>query len=184
MKIRYRFVLIAALISAAAGFYLGWQAEEKPPLASNLVGKPAPMFSLTQVTDPNQVLTAEAFRGKVSLLNVWGAWCASCVEEHPFLTQLAAQKTVALYGLNFLDSLSQAQNYLTKYGNPFIACAFDEHGALAESYQLNSAPITYLIDANGVIRYRHQGILKPAFFEQQILPLIRQLEKERDLSSN
>ena len=54
-------------------------------LASVLIGKPAPDFTLPSLTDPGTNVSPKEFKGKPYLLNVWGTWCAACRVEHPVL---------------------------------------------------------------------------------------------------
>jgi cytochrome c biogenesis protein CcmG/thiol:disulfide interchange protein DsbE len=166
-------ILCLALAAGAAWYF--WPAGER---LDPLLNRPAPAFSLPDLGQPERRISQGIFSGQVSLLNVWASWCVSCLQEHSLLMRLAEEQTVPLYGLNFLDARADALAYLEKHGNPFLAVALDEQGVTGAAYGITAAPVTYLIDKQGVIRYRHLGVLPDSVFDSVILPLILQLQAE------
>lgn len=151
--------------------------KDPSEVPSPLIGKPAPQFSLPTLNNSN-TFTEKEFVGKVSILNVWATWCYACKQEHPVLNELAGRKVVPIYGLNYKDNASDANQYLEKYGNPFAANAFDESGRVGIEWGVYGAPETFLIDKKGIIRYKHIGPLTYDDVEKTILPKIRQLQNE------
>ena len=155
MKRLFLFVPLALFISL--GFFL-WKGLYLDPreLPSALLNKPMPEFELTSVTDPSRKLTVDDFKGDIALVNVWATWCPTCKEEHAFLNQLASQG-VTIYGINYKDDLTKANDWLRRYLDPYKEVVFDPNGRLGLDLGVYGAPETYVIDQQGVIRYRHVG---------------------------
>jgi cytochrome c biogenesis protein CcmG/thiol:disulfide interchange protein DsbE len=153
---------------------LGHDPHEVP---SPLINKPAPAFQLPQLHEPTKTFSAQEMKGKVWLLNVWASWCISCREEHPVLLELARAGAVPIYGLNYKDKREDAIDWLDDLGNPYLLSAADIDGRVGIDYGVYGAPETYLIDRDGVIRYKHIGPLTPDVLQGKILPLVKDLEK-------
>jgi cytochrome c biogenesis protein CcmG/thiol:disulfide interchange protein DsbE len=171
-------VLVAFL---AMGLRHGYDPHELP---SPLINKPAPTFRLAQLQDPSKTFSAGDMRGRVWLLNVWASWCVSCRDEHPLLVELARARTVPLYGLNWKDNREDALGWLSELGNPYIASASDLDGRVAIDYGVYGAPETYLIDKNGVIRFKQVGPLTPELLQTKLLPMAAALNGELNTGSN
>lgn len=144
---------------------------------SPLIGKPAPTFELTSLQEPEVRLSSEMFKGKVSLLNVWASWCVACRQEHPYLLQLA-REGVLIYGLDYKDTRTAGMRWLSTLGNPYQAVAFDEDGKAGIDWGVYGVPETFVIDKQGVIRYKQIGPITPQVWKEKIAPLIAYLEKQ------
>jgi cytochrome c biogenesis protein CcmG/thiol:disulfide interchange protein DsbE len=153
---------------------LGRDPHEVP---SPLIGKAAPTFQLPQLKDPGKSFSAQEMRGKVWLLNVWASWCVSCREEHPLLLEYARSAAVPIYGLNYKDKREDALDWLEQLGDPYVLSAADEDGRVAIDYGVYGAPETYLIDREGVIRFKQVGAVTPEVWERKILPLVKDLNR-------
>jgi len=166
-------VLFAVLIIFLA-IGLGHDPHRLP---SALIDKPAPDFALPELRDPGKIISPQQMRGKVWLLNVWGSWCVACREEHPFLMEIARSKALPLYGLSWKDKREDALGVLSELGDPYVLTVSDFDGRVAIDYGITGAPETYLIDKNGVIRYKEPGQLTPEIMEKKILPMVRELSR-------
>ena len=153
---------------------LGRDPHEVP---SPLIGKAAPTFQLPQLKDPGKSFSAQQMRGKVWLLNVWASWCVSCREEHPLLLDYARSAAVPIYGLNYKDKREDALEWLEQLGDPYVLSAADEDGRVAIDYGVYGAPETYLLDRDGVIRFKQVGAVTPEVWERKILPLVKDLNR-------
>jgi cytochrome c biogenesis protein CcmG/thiol:disulfide interchange protein DsbE len=165
-------IFVVLVVFLAIG--LGHDPHEVP---SPLINKPAPAFQLPQLHEPTKTFSAQEMKGKVWLLNVWASWCISCREEHPVLLELARTGAVPIYGLNYKDKREDAIDWLDDLGNPYLLSAADIDGRVGIDYGVYGAPETYLIDRDGVIRYKHIGPLTPDVLQGKILPLVKDLEK-------
>lgn len=144
---------------------------------SPLVGKAAPAFDLPLLGQPDKRFVPAEMRGKVWLLNVWASWCVSCRDEHPVLVELSKKAVLPILGLNYKDQNDDAQRWLKQFGNPYQLSVVDADGRIGIDYGVYGVPETYLIDGEGVIRYKQIGPLTPAILEQKVLPLAKALTK-------
>jgi cytochrome c biogenesis protein CcmG/thiol:disulfide interchange protein DsbE len=144
-------------------------------IPSPLVGKPLPAFSLPTLENPDKSLANADLHGKVVLINVWASWCAACKQEHPVLMALAATKQVPLIGLNYKDKRADALQVLKTDGNPYDLSVVDADGRVGIDWGVYGVPETFVIDRQGVIRYKYIGPISPEVWEQTLLPLIRKL---------
>lgn len=175
---RFKFLIplsVFVLLLVLLGVGLKLNPREVP---SPLIGKAAPAFALPTVRAADRVLSSEAFRGQVSLLNVWASWCVSCRQEHPLLLELSRTGVVPIYGLNYKDEREAATAWLARFGNPYQESGFDADGRTGIDWGVYGVPETFVIDRNGVIRYKFTGPLTEQALEQTLLPLVRSLQKE------
>jgi len=167
---------IPFVVFAVLALFLGVGLTLKPrELPSPLIGKPAPAFSLPQLHASGKVIAPEQLRGRVWLLNVWASWCASCRVEHEHLMALAAKGGLPLYGLDYKDERDAGIAWLSRNGNPYVASAFDAEGRAGIDWGVYGVPESFLVDADGVVRYKHIGPLTPAVIEGTLLPLAKEL---------
>ena len=125
-------------------------------IPSPLIGKPAPAFDLPTLEDPERRFGPQAFKGRPYLLNVWASWCESCRAEHPVLIELARKGEVTLVGLNYKDTPEKARAWLEAHGgNPYQTVPVDADGKVGINWGVYGVPETFLIDANGIIQYKH-----------------------------
>ena len=172
--VRYLAPLLAFLALAAL-LYKGLSIDPKK-VPSPLIDKPAPAFSLPMLKQPEQLISSTDFQGKVSLFNVWATWCVACRQEHPLLMQLQ-QQGVPIYGLNYKDQRPAARQWLQRFGDPYLANAFDAEGRAGIDWGVYGTPETFVIDQQGIIRYKYIGPLTFDAIEHEILPLIEKLRE-------
>lgn len=144
---------------------------------SPLVGKPAPAFTLPRLDDPSANFAHKDMLGKVWLLNVWASWCGACREEHPLLVEFSKSGVVPIIGLDYKDNRLDGMRWLDGLGNPYTTVAFDANGRVGIDYGVYGVPETYLIDRQGVIRYKQTGPITPEILRDKIMPLIKELQK-------
>lgn len=121
--------------------------------------------------------SAQEMRGKVWLLNVWASWCVACREEHPMLLELARNGAVPIYGLNYKDKREDALAWLNELGDPYVLSVSDLDGRVGINYGVYGAPETFLIDREGMIRFKRVGPITPDVWQKDFLPLIKELSK-------
>ena len=172
--------LIARLMPFGVFFILVlffWRGLSLDPqqLPSVILGKPVPIFHIKSVYPKPVYFTSTALRGRIVLLNVWASWCAACQEEQVFLLQLA-REGVPIYGIAYKDSLSAAKQWLSEWGNPYQLVGLDQNGHVGIDLGVYGTPETFLIDKNGIIRYRHAGLLNEQVWRNVFIPLINELE--------
>ena len=172
-----RFLIPLGIFIVLVGFLgIGLKLDPRE-VPSPLIGKPAPDFKVALLSDPAKQLSPADLRGKVWLFNVWASWCASCRQEHEVLLDLSKQGGVLIYGMDYKDQPGDAQAVLNRYGNPYVETVVDLDGRVGINYGVYGVPETYLIDKNGIIRYKHTGPVTPEILDKKILPLAKELQQ-------
>ena len=170
-----RYLIPLAVFGVLVGFFavgLGLNPREVP---SPLIDKPAPEFALPQLDQPQQTIRRADMLGKVWMLNVWASWCEACRDEHPHLVEFAKLKALPIYGLDYKDQREPAQQWLAQRGNPYDASLFDAAGRTGIDFGVYGVPETFVIDKQGVIRFKQIGALTPDVLRDKVLPLLRRL---------
>ena len=168
--------IVPLVIFVALGLLLAYGLNLDPRrIPSPLIGKPLPAFSLTTVDDPARKVSRDDLRGRVYLLSVWASWCVACREEHPLLNELTSRKAVTIIGLNYKDRREDALRWLGSLGNPYELSLSDQDGRLGIDLGVYGVPETFVIDKQGVIRYKQIGPMTPEVWEQKLAPLIKEL---------
>jgi len=170
-----KFAIPLALFVALAIFLAVGLTRDPREVPSPFIGRAAPAFKLERLHEPQATFGPEEMRGKVWLLNVWASWCVSCRVEHPLLVDLARSKTVPIVGLDYKDKRDDGLRWLDRMGNPYALSAFDVDGRVGIDYGVYGVPETFVIDKQGVIRYKQIGPITPEALERTILPLVRKL---------
>ena len=161
-------VVFAAL---AALFLLRLYGGDPSKIPSALIGRPAPQTALPAleglVRDGTQVpgLDPAAFKGKVSLVNVWASWCVPCHDEAPLLTELAKDTQLQLVGINYKDAPDNARRFLGRYGNPFSIVGVDANGRASIEWGVYGVPETFIVGREGTIVYKMVGPVTPQNFD-------------------
>ena len=179
-----RLLLLPLLIFVALVVFLLVGLHRDPrEVPSPLLHKPAPAFQLSQLHEPTKTFSPQEMRGKVWLLNFWGTWCIACREEHPLLIEYAKSGAIPIYGVDYKysssdqDERAAAVQLLNELGNPYALTAYDADGRVSIDYGVYGAPETFLIDGNGVIRFKQIGPITEDVWRKQILPLAKQLNR-------
>ncbi|MEM1244182.1 MAG: DsbE family thiol:disulfide interchange protein [Pseudomonadota bacterium] len=175
MRIFKRLLPLGIFLLLAYFFWYGLHLNPRR-LPSALINQPAPAINLPSLNDPTQIIKRKVFIGHVSLLNVWASWCETCLLEHPVLVDIANQHQVMLIGLDYKDNRQNALNWLQQRGNPYSVIAFDRTGKTAINWGVYGTPETFVIDKQGIIRYKYIGPLTHQVWQQKLLPVIKKLQ--------
>lgn len=163
-------------------------------IPSPLIGQAAPAFELP-VVGGSGVFSAGQFKGQLTLVNLWATWCAGCKEEHPILMALGRQPGLQMLGINYKElqaselsglapksaeavqkATARSQAWLQKNGQAFGVNLLDMDGRVGMDFGVYGLPETYLVDRDGVVRFKHAGALTPEVLQQKLLPMIRSLQ--------
>jgi len=68
--------------------------------------------------------------------------------------------------------------WLARGGDPYVLSVLDREGRIGIDYGVYGVPETYVIDKQGIIRYKHIGPLTPQNLQDKILPLVAELQKK------
>ena len=190
-----KFLIPLAFFFGLVAFLAVGLKRDPREIPSPLVGKPAPAFSLPTLTG-DQPFSPADYKGQVWLFNVWATWCVACREEHPLLVEFSKTQSVPIIGLSYKEvqaadqtngplsddaklSLARERSlrFLQRQGDPYKLSVMDLDGSVGIDYGVYGVPETYVIDREGIIRYKQVGPVTPEILETKLLPLIRQLEK-------
>ena len=92
-------------------------AGDPSRIPSALIGREAPPTSLPPIAGldrdgkPVPGLDSTAFKGEVTVLNVWASWCVPCHDEAPLLVKLAADPRIRVAGINYKDQPDNARRF-------------------------------------------------------------------------
>jgi cytochrome c biogenesis protein CcmG/thiol:disulfide interchange protein DsbE len=189
-----KFLIPLALFMGLVVFLAVGLKRDPREIPSPLVGKPAPAFSLPTLVGDKPFSPAD-FKGQVWMFNVWATWCVACREEHPLLVEFSQTQSVPIVGLSYkeIQAADQANGplseeaklvlarerslrFLQRQGDPYKLSVMDLDGSVGINYGVYGVPETYLIDRQGIIRFKHVGPVTPQLLQDKLLPLIRELE--------
>jgi cytochrome c biogenesis protein CcmG/thiol:disulfide interchange protein DsbE len=163
------FAVLAVLLARG----LNLNPREVP---SPFIGKPAPALALPRLEEPNTRFDAhQELRGQVWLLNVWASWCGPCRDEHPLWVDFARRSKVPLVGLNYKDKREQARPWLAQLGDPYKVSVSDLDGRVGIDWGVYGVPETFVIDRQGVVRFKHIGPMTQAVLREKVEPLLKTL---------
>ena len=158
---------LAIFAALALLFWRGLGAGDPSKLPSALIGKSAPdvaLPALANLSGPAGAvpgLDPAAFKGAVTIVNVWASWCVPCHEEAPLFLKLAADKRIRVVGVNYKDQPDNARRFLGRYGNPFAAVGVDANGRASIEWGVYGVPETFVVGRDGAIAYKLIGPITP-----------------------
>ena len=144
-------------------------------LPSAMIDKEAPPFDLAGLNGKG--LARDALKGSPVLINFFASWCVPCRVEQPMLMRLANREHVPLYGIDYKDQPEDAAKLLAQFGDPYRRVGLDPDGQVGLNFGVYGVPETYVLDATGHIRKRFVGPLTAAEVDNELLPLLKALEK-------
>lgn len=172
-------VIVPLAIFAVLVAVMGWLLlfaeggeRDASTIPSALIGQPAPDFALPAVAPsvPGGFSTAD-LQGEPAIVNVFASWCVPCLAEHPIIAELA-QQGWRVYGLNHKDKPGDALRWLETHGNPYTAVGADQDGRASIEWGVTGVPETFVVDAEGVIRFKWAGPLTPDLVQRKLQPVL------------
>ena len=171
-------LLVPLAVFLIVGAFFGYGLTRDPSrIPSQLIDRPLPAFDMQAIEGFSEGLTASDLKGEVALLNVFASWCISCHIEHPTLMRLAAENAVPIYGLNWKEKPGEGKAWLDRFGNPYKAIGDDQSGRVAIDLGVTGAPETFVIDADGRVRFKVVGPITEQYWTETLEPLIEKLRR-------
>jgi len=170
--------MVAAFVALVTLLAVGLRLNPRE-VPSPLIGKPAPAFELPLLQQPDKRFSQKDMLGQVWIMNVWASWCPPCLVEHPVVTQLARSGMAPVVGLNYKDARDEALPWLRRNGDPYQLIVADVDGRIGIDYGVYGVPETYVIDRQGVIRFKHIGPLTADVVQKRVEPLVKELNGRR-----
>jgi cytochrome c biogenesis protein CcmG, thiol:disulfide interchange protein DsbE len=168
----WKFLIPAALFAVLLVFFARSLDRDPGLVPSPLIGKPAPSFSLPSLDGSGRRVSQDDLRGRYTLVNVWGTWCAGCREEHEVLLAIARESGIPIVGLNWKDETALARSWLARLGNPYVLVGEDADGRVAIDWGVYGAPETFLVDPQGIVRRKQIGPMTLEIWRRDFQPLI------------
>ena len=166
-----RFLVVLVLAGVVALF--AWALSREQTLASPLVGKPAPAFTM-RLYAADSTISLPELRGTPVVLNFWASWCLACRDEARVL-EAGWQRYgpgVAFVGIAVNDEDAAAREFIRRFGKTYHLGP-DADGSAAVDYGLYGVPETFFIGRDGTILSRHIGPLTAADLDERIAELER-----------
>ncbi len=173
-----RFILPFVLFVILSVFLYRGLGRDTAEIPSPLVGKAAPAFVLPLLHEPAKQFASKEMLGKVWLLNVWASWCSSCKDEHPLLMNFSQQHIVPVVGMDYKDKPVDGNETLKAAGDPYNLVVSDIDGSVGFNFGVYGVPETYVIDKQGIIRYKLIGPVTPQNLQKTILPMVARLQAQ------
>jgi cytochrome c biogenesis protein CcmG/thiol:disulfide interchange protein DsbE len=163
---------LVLLVGLVAVFALSMDRD--PSLVrSVLIDKPAPTFSLAAVAGTGvEGFDTASLKGEVTVVNVFASWCIPCRDEHPLLERLKAETGVRIFGINQRDAAENAVKFLTELGNPYTRIGGDTDNRVSIDWGVYGVPETFVVNAEGVVTFKHVGPISPESLERDVIPAI------------
>ncbi len=174
---------LLAFVALAAVFWFRLGSGDPSRIPSALFGHPAPQTALPALDGlnagaaPVPGLDPAAFKGHVSVVNVWASWCVPCHDEAPLLLTLGQDATLRAQGLQFVginykDAAENARRFLGRYGNPFDRVGVDVNGRASIDWGVYGVPETFVVGRDGTIAYKLDGPVTPDNIDRVLRPEI------------
>ena len=176
---RVLYLLPLLILFVLGGFFLKGFDLNPRELPSMLTGKPVPEFDLAPIEGRDRGFASTDLLGQVTLVNIFGSWCVACQAEHPFLVRIKKQGLVPIYGIDWREREPGAgARWLERYGDPYTLVGDDPESKAAIAFGVTGAPESFLVDKQGVVRYKHIGPITPEVWDDTLWPLIQELKKQ------
>ncbi|MDR3469027.1 MAG: DsbE family thiol:disulfide interchange protein [Xanthobacteraceae bacterium] len=176
-------VPLAAFAALAAVFWFRLGSGDPSKIPSALIGRPAPQTALPPLDGLGAAggaipgLDPAAFKGHVSIVNVWASWCVPCHDEAPLLLTLGQDaalraRGLQFVGINYKDAPDNARRFLGRYGNPFDRVGVDANGRASIDWGVYGVPETFVVGRDGAIAYKLVGPITPDNIDSVLRPEI------------
>ncbi|OFE12017.1 hypothetical protein PHACT_01745 [Pseudohongiella acticola] len=172
--------LYLPVIGFAALAVLMWRGLylDSRTLPSMLLDRPLPEFELRALETGDQLLSVQDLPDEPFILNIWGSYCLPCLQENPIFMAAKEADVIPIIGVNYKDTDAAAREWLDDNGNPFTLSIIDDTGRYGIDLGVYGAPETFIVDAQGVIRYKHIGVIDYQSWDEEILPVIDAVQAE------
>ena len=177
---RHLFFLIPVILFSTLVVAMLWglKSDRDPgALPSALLDKPVPVFSLPKLYALSDEIDQQSLiNGRIKLVNFFASWCIPCLAEHPQFMTLASEDEVDLIGIAWKNKTDEAKTWLERHGNPYNVVLNDLSGRVGIDWGVYGVPETYVVDGQGIVRFRYPGPITPEIFQNKIKPLIEKYQ--------
>tara|TARA_B100000686_G_C16044306_1_gene596837 strand:- start:35 stop:493 length:459 start_codon:yes stop_codon:yes gene_type:complete len=126
-------------------------------IPSALLNKNIPKFEAESLFKDKNFISSKEFGNETTLVNFFATWCKPCLDEHVYIKRFSDEKMIKVIGINYKDNPKKAIQWLKKLGNPYSNVALDKNGRIAIDWGVYGVPETFVVNPEGIIKYRHAG---------------------------
>ena len=138
-------------------FYLLIIDRNPSEIPSNLLNKNVPIFEAESLLKDKRFISSNEFKNEIILVNFFATWCKPCRDEHVYIMRFANEREIKVIGINYKDNTEKTIKWLKDLGNPYKDILIDKNGKIAIDWGVYGIPETFIINSNGIIKYRHVG---------------------------
>ena len=149
--------LIIFILISSIFFYLLITERNPSELPSNIIDKKVPQFETRSLLKSKKFISSNELKNEVILVNFFATWCKPCRDEHVYLKLLLKENKMKIVGINYKDNPQNTLKWLENLGNPYSDIPIDKDGLIAIDWGVYGIPETFIVNKNGIIKYRHIG---------------------------
>ena len=138
-------------------FYLLIIDRNPSEIPSNLLNKNVPIFEAESLFKDKKFISSNEFKDEIILVNFFATWCKPCRDEHVYIKRFTNERGIKVIGINYKDNTEKTIKWLKDLGNPYKDILIDKNGKIAIDWGVYGIPETFVINSNGIIKYRHVG---------------------------
>lgn len=147
-------------------FYLLIIERNPKEIPSMLSNQKAPSFETESLFLNEKFISEEVFKNKIIIVNFFATWCKPCRDEHGYIKLLSKKNKVHIIGINYKDKNEKTVEWLKKLGNPYSRIAIDKKGNIAIDWGVYGIPETFIVNSNGIIKFRHVGQITEKIYKK------------------
>jgi cytochrome c biogenesis protein CcmG/thiol:disulfide interchange protein DsbE len=171
-----KYIPIGLFVVLVGFLYVGLDLDPKK-LPSPLIGKKFPEVVINDFATGQEFKSTEYLKGKVTMVNVWASWCITCRAEQAMINKISQENNINMVGINYKDEKEDALQYLDILGNAYDSIIYDRDGKLSLELGVYATPETFIVDKNGIIKFKHIGEITSQNWEKVILPKVQELNQ-------
>ena len=138
-------------------FYLLIIERNPSEIPSNLLNKNVPTFEAESLFGNEKFNSSKELKNEIILINFFATWCKPCRDEHVYIKRFLSEKKIRVIGINYKDNSDKTIKWLKNLGNPYSNVLIDKKGKIAIDWGVYGIPETFVVNSNGIIKYRHVG---------------------------
>jgi len=128
-----------------------------------------PIFEARSLLKNEKFISSNEFKNGITLVNFFATWCKPCRDEHVYIKRFANEKKLRVIGVNVKDNSNKTIKWLKDLGNPYKDILIDKNGRISIDWGVYGIPETFIVNSNGIIKYRHVGPITDKIYKKMNL---------------
>ena len=158
--------LIIFLFILSSFFYLLIIERNPNELPSNLLNRNVPIFETESLFKNKKFSSSKEFGKEIILVNFFATWCKPCRDEHKYIKRFSDINKIKVIGINYKDNSKKTLEWLKNLGNPYADVLIDKRGSIGIDWGVYGIPETFIVNSQGVIKYRHVGPITKKIYKR------------------